>query len=108
MSRSSWCLDFPHFLSDACIVALSARTESDNHGAGEDLLTCRDVRGRRESREEDKVERRMSVAELGCMSEKESVEGRADKTEEAREAGERERMLGQTGTESVDVVGLSV
>ena len=44
----------------------------------------------------------MSVAELGCMSEKESVEGRADKTEEAREAGERERMLRRTGRESVE------
>ena len=50
----------------------------------------------------------MSVAELGCMSENESVEGRADKTEEAREEGERERMLRRKGTESVDVVGLSV
>ncbi|CAB1444130.1 unnamed protein product [Pleuronectes platessa] len=37
------------------------------------------------------------------MSEKESVERRADKTEEAREAGERERMLRRTGTDSVDV-----
>ena len=37
--------DFLHSLSDAHIVALSARTESDNHGAGEDLRTCRDVRG---------------------------------------------------------------
>ncbi|CAB1430002.1 unnamed protein product [Pleuronectes platessa] len=34
-------------------------------------------------------------------------EGRVDKTEEAREEGEREQMLGQTGTESGDVVGLS-
>ena len=102
------CFDFRHFLSDARIVALSARTESDSHGAGEDLRTCRDVRGQRESREEDKVERRMSVAESGCMSEKESVEGRADKTEEASKAGERERMLRRTGTESVDVVELSV
>ena len=48
------------------------------------------------------------MAELGCMSEKETVEGRADKTEEFREAGERERILRRTGTESVDVVGLSV
>ena len=79
MSRSSGCLDFRHFLSDARIVALSARTESDNHGAGEDLQTCRDVRGQRESREEDRVERRMAVAELECMSEKESLEGRDDK-----------------------------
>ena len=89
-------------------MALSARTESDKHGAGDDLRTCRDVKGQRESREEDKVERRMSVTELGCMSEKESVEGRADRTEEATEAGERERMFRRTGTESVDMVGLSV
>ena len=47
------------------------------------------------------------MAELGFTSEKESVEGRADKTEEAREEGERQRMLRRTGTESVDVVGLS-
>ena len=38
----------------------------------------------------------MSVAELGCMSEKESVEGRADKTEEA---GEREHMLRRIGVD---------
>ena len=81
MSRSSGCLDFRHSLSDSRIVALSACTESDDHGDGEDLRSCRDVRGQRESREEDRVERRGSVAELGSMSEKESVEGRADKTE---------------------------
>jgi len=37
------------------------------------------------------------VAELGCMSENESVEGRADRTEEAREEGQRVRMLRRTG-----------
>jgi hypothetical protein len=72
------------------------------------LRTLRVVRGQRESREEDRVERRVSVAELGCMSEKESVEGRADRTDEAREEGERERMLRRTGAESVAVGGLSV
>jgi len=78
-------------------VALSARTESDNHGAGEDLQTGRVSKGQRESRDEDRVERRASVAELGCMSEKESVERRADGTEEAREEGQRVRMLRRTG-----------
>jgi len=68
---------------------LAWRTESDKHGAGEDLRTGRVLKGRRESRDEDRVESRASVAELGCMSENESVEGRADRTEEAREEGQR-------------------
>ena len=52
-------------------------------------LRC-DIRGQRESRE-DRVERGVSVAELGCMSGKESVEGRADKIEEVREEAESKR-----------------
>ncbi|CAB1430487.1 unnamed protein product [Pleuronectes platessa] len=67
-----------------------------NHRAWEDLRTCRDVGGQRASREEDIGERRVSVAQLGSMSEKESVNERAGKTEEAREEGERERMLRRT------------
>ena len=101
-------MDFRHFLSDARKVTLWARTESDNHGAGTELRTLRVARGQSESREEDSVERRVSVAEFGCMSEKESVEGRADRTEEAREEGERERMLRRTSAELVGVGGLSV
>jgi len=68
---------------------------------GEDWSTGRVLKGQRESRDE---ERRASVAELGCMSEKESVEGRADRTEEARE----EDRGNVKGAESVDVGGLSV
>ena len=61
------------------MVDLSARTESDNHGAGEDLRACREVRGQRESREEDRVKSRVSVAALGGMSKKESDGGRVDR-----------------------------
>lgn len=38
--------------------------------------------------------------ELRCMIEKQCVEGRDDKTEEAREEGERERMVRRTVTGS--------
>ena len=46
----------------------------------------------RHSREEDTEERRASVAESGGMSETNSGETRADRTEEAREEGARKDM----------------
>ena len=85
------------------MVDLSARTESDNHGAGEDLRACREVRGQRESREEDRVESRVSVAALGGMSKKESDGGRVDREHAAREEGECERILRRTGTVSLEI-----
>lgn len=66
------------------------------------------VRGQRESREEERVERRVSAAAFGCKSEKESVEGRADRTEDASEEGERERILRRAGIELVNEGGLLV
>ncbi len=77
-----------HFLSAARRVILSACSESDNHGAGGIGQACQEVREQRVSREKDKVERRVSVAESGNMSEKESGEGRAERTDETREEGE--------------------
>lgn len=56
-------LGSPQFSSAAHWVVLSARG-----GKGRDE---REVRGHRESREEDKLKRGVFVAELGGMSEKE-------------------------------------
>ncbi len=42
---------------------LSGHTESDNHGAGGVGQACQEMRGQRDSREEDKVKRRVSVRE---------------------------------------------
>ncbi len=86
-------------------MVLSARTKSDNHRPGG---VRERERGQRESREEDKVARRVSMAELGGMSEGKSGEGRADRTGEGREEGDRERRLQQIGTVYVKERGLRV
>lgn len=72
-------------------MVLSARSESDNHGAGGVGRACREVRGHREAREEDKEERRVSVAESGGMSERESEEEEVDKMMEQKMKEEEER-----------------
>ena len=49
------------------------------------------MRGLRESREDEIVERRVSAAEFGGRSWNESKEGRAESTDEAKVEGERGR-----------------
>lgn len=69
-------------------MVLSARTESDKHVAGGVGRVCRGVRGQIETRDKDKAKRTVSMAESGGVSEKESGEGRAHRTNgERREPG---------------------
>ena len=57
------------------------------------------MRGQRESREDERVERRVSAAEFEGRSWNESEEGRAESTDQAKVDGERERRLRRTGAE---------
>ena len=61
------------------------------------------MRGQRESREDERVERRVSAAEFGGRSWNESEEGRAESTDEAKVEEERERRLRRTGAELEEI-----
>ena len=98
LRRSSGSLPFLHLRSAALSLRLSARTESDSQGAGGVGRAGLEVRGHRLSREEERVERRRSVAVLGGRREKDSWVGRAVITEEARSDGESERRCLRTET----------
>lgn len=55
------------------------------------------------SAESKRTERRTSAGALGGTSERESVEGRVDRVDEAREEGESEGMLRRRGTVSPEI-----
>ena len=77
--RSSGRLPFLHLRSAALRLRLSVRTESDNQGADGVRRAGLEVRGQRWSREEDRVERRRSVAVSGDRREKDSGESRENR-----------------------------
>ena len=91
LRRSSGSLPFLHLRSAALRLRLSVRTESDSHGAGGVGRAGLEVRGQRLSREEERVERRSSVAESEGRREKDSGVGRAEETAEERSVGVSER-----------------
>ena len=91
MRRSAGSWLFFHFRSAALRLRLSARTESDSHGAGGVNRAGLEVSGQRLSRESERAESRVLVAVSGGRRENESMEGREEVTDEERSAGVRER-----------------
>jgi hypothetical protein len=103
-ARSAGRRVFLHFRSAARSPVLWARNESSSHGAGGEDRAGLEDRGHRESKDAEREERRVEEAESGDRLEKVWAEGRDDRMEEERVAGERERRLGRRDTIRVGAV----
>ena len=67
-TRRDWCdgsLDFSHFLSAACRLALVVRRVSEIHGLGGEAQAGLETRGQRELSTEETAESRVEEAESG-------------------------------------------
>ena len=82
---------FLHRRSAALRLRLSVRTVSESHGAGGVCRAGLEVSRQRLFREEERVERKRSVAVLGGRREKDSGVGRVEVIVEERSVGESER-----------------
>ena len=96
--RSDGSLDFPHFLSAVCRLALEVRRVSEIHGLGGEARAGLETRGQIELSAEEREESRIEEAESVGRLEKDSRGGREAVTFGAREEGEREWGLWRTVT----------
>ncbi len=81
--------DFPHFLSAAQSLVQCSRRTSDNQGLEGAVRAGLGERGQMLSRQEVKVEHKVSVAAFTSRDEKWICEGREEDTTEERWEGER-------------------
>ncbi len=86
-------LDFRHFLSAARSLVRCSRRTSDNQGLEGAVRAGLEERGQMSSRQEVKVEHKVSVAAFTSRDEKWVGEGREEDTTEERCEGERERRF---------------
>ena len=84
---------FFNFLSAALRVCLSSLTASVSHGLGGEWLAGFLARGQSLSKEVERAERRVEVAESVERAEKVALGGRVDRMSEERMEGDRERRL---------------
>ncbi len=91
--RSDGSFDLRHFLSAALSLVRCSRRTSDNQGLEGAARAGLEERGQMSSRQEVKVEHKVSVAAFTSRDEKWVGEGREEDTTEERREGERERRL---------------
>ncbi len=91
--RSDGSFDLRHFLSAALSLVRCSRRTSDNQGLEGAARAGLDERGQMSSRQEIKVEHKVSVAAFTSRDEKWVGEGREEDTKEERWEGERERRF---------------
>ncbi len=85
--------DFCHFLSASRSLVRCSRRTSDNQGLERAVRAGLEERGQMSSRQEVKVEHKVSVAAFTSRDEKLVGEGREEDTTEERWEGEREHRF---------------